>query len=913
MTEEFRITLSDLQYLEVDWRTGGIADPIGQIYNAVVVTLENAFAAAVSGFETAVSSVVNTANAAIRNSISSVSGGITQIISIVQGLPNTLTIAISGLTTQIARNLSSLASSISLVITQVSSAVSSGFISVISSLNSSFSNLSNTVTNTLKGVVSQITNVINPLINTVQGTLSGIGSIVGAVGSQLSSAINTGFNTFVSSLNNSLKGFVDFFNPYVAKIVDIWNWIKSFKLPDFSSLIAFIEAFGADPIGTIRTEFNNVLSDFGIPTLEEIKAMLPTLDNIKKAIFGDIDLTQISGFISSASNFFTAGQAHHSPTGFDDFWNFFSTVVQLFSTSGVLGTFFQTEAWKGILTGKGLTSTIQTDSNFFKPLTDFLTSMWTMIQQDSAPIIKGLQTFFGSLVTAAIKASELPTPDKTITDPFEMIGDSMQQEFKFIAGMVTTKGVITDASATKTTEEVLAVIGLTEALEFGALAVEALHPTKKLQFMDKLKRSFSKIGLGKVTGILGGALVGVSLSPFFRRYFNKLAQVQLISPNELIQMNHRNIMSDKDLDEFLQEHGLNDQFRTGVIELAHPLIGYMTAASAYFRAIAFEGFDATAALTELMELMTMEGVSDTKRKGFTFSDTDLLKKIVYSLPNIRVLRSMWMVGEFDVGEIEDIFTASGLMPVYVKRAAEAVILQGQLPYLKAQEQAFMSKVRHGFETTVTFTELLKKIGYPSTFITPTVAAAQIQTDEEVNILQVSEYDKQYTEGFMIEADYVKNVKPLFKNDAIYTIHKAIADLAVKRLTNTRIRTASDRAISEELAAFATGAVSAKEFETICKAANKTPEEITALEQARQIIYKNLVRTVKFRNYQSALGKGNITPSQFKTLSADLPIDADIVSATEQHIILAMVKAAKISPADANALLADAGIPLITGS
>lgn len=851
MTEVFQISLNDLAFLEADWKIGGIADPVGQIANYIVSSLESAFSSAIGSFQTVVSSTINAAISGVNSLLNSVSSHISQVLLTVQGLPSVISSSLSGITSQISSILNGAVSSISSNITQISYAVSSGFNSILSSLNSSFSALSNSLNATIKNITTQISSSLNPIVSSISSIVSQIGGSLSSIGSSILGSLNNAF----SQLSSSFNGIINQVSGFVGQISSSINSALSSIGQELSAVGAQILVGLQAAFNTFTTQLSGLASAIITPIQSAINTLLTDFFNSAgfKGIISSVFAlpSEISDFFKSATNVLDKLTEQHSPSILDDFEAVLQNIITLFSSSGLFGSLLQSEGLKSFMSGKGILQTVKTDTDFFKPLTDFLTTIWTTIQQDVKPFTDAISSAFGVLVSAAISDFGLPAPAAGITDPFEMIGSTVTQEFDNLAAMVTPKNFITDDNATKTLETILAVIGLTEGLEFGALAIEALHPTKKLQFMDKLKGSFSKIGLGHVTGIVGASLVAVSLSPFFRRYFNKVAQVQLVDPSSLMTMFHREVLNKNDLDEYLQEHGYNPTFRDALIEIG------------------------------------------------------------YDLPSRFILRSMWMVGALVQSDLETIFTQSGMLPKYVKQAASATLLQGQLPYLKAQETAFASQVTKGFETGATLTDMLKKIGYPQTFIDPTVAAANLKADEELNVLQVSEYDKQYTEGYMLRADYVKNITPLFKNTDILNVHIQIADLAVQRMTDSRIRTASDRSISEELTAFANGAISEYEFATICKAAKKTPEEIAALEEARQIIYTNLVRTVKFRNYQGALGKGNITPAQFETLCNALPIDAVIMKATEQHIILGMVKAAKITTATANTLLANAGIPLTT--
>jgi len=994
---DFSITLDDLLILEADWHIGGITDPVGQTASWIVSQIEGALQGAMSTIGGIVSPIINGALSYVNGIIGSIPGQISSVLSSVQNIPGMISSSISGIASQIGSMISGISSTISGALSSVSSVVSSGFSSIIGSLSGMLSGIAGTISTSIGQIGSQISSGFSSLVGSISSTIGSISTAIGGIASTISGALNTAFSqigstigqlgaaigqvgqqiitgitgtltqigtalsgigaTLSTALNSAFQSLNTVLSPFTTQIANLWNWATNLKFPNFAPLISFLEAFGSDPLGAIKGAINDVLTNFGLPTidqieaklkqyvpdlgpvldfvnafekdpigtiknainealkavgfptLDQISALIPTYDGIKKAIFDDIDLTQIGKFVSSAFSFLSAGEAHHSPTGFDDFWNFFGYVAELFSSTGALGTFFESAAWKALVSGKPfpmiLSQTAEQASNFFKPLTDYLTNIWTTIEADATALKDAVSKFLGVLVTDTIAAYKLPKPDPTITDPFAMIGSTVTQEFDEIAGSLITKNFVTDKQAAATIETILAVIGITEALEFGALAVEALHPTKKLQFMDKLKRSFSKIGLGQVTGVVGGALVGVSLSPFFKRYFNKIAQIQLVSPGELIEMEHRDLIAPKDLDTYLQEHGLNQQFRDGVTELGHPLIAYMTAAQAYFRAIAFDGFEPKTAIKELTKLMTFEGVSDSKRSGFTFADTDLLGKILYSLPSRFILRSLWMTGQINADDLAEIFTADGMMPDYVKQAANATVLQGLLPFIKAQASAFETMVQHGFETGATFTDLLKKIAYPTTFITPTVAAAQLKASEEINVLQVSEYDKQYTDGYMTKDDYKAKITGLIKNADILKAHLAIADLAVERATDNRIRAASDRAVSQELIAFADGAVSEEEFATVCKASNKTDEEIAALERARQVIYQGIVRAAKFKNYQNALGREVITPDQFVTACKKLPIDDAILQAAKQRILIAMLPKPKLTAAQDKDIITEA--------
>lgn len=861
MTFDLELTLSDLAFLQEEWQIGGIADPLGQLANYIITTIENAIAPIVRPIINAAQDVLSGLMHALQSGVDYVKANVPSILSAVDGVKNFISQTISNFSNAITNSFRVISSSIVATISQVANSVSSGFSSVLSSLNSSFSNLVSSIGTQVRGIVSSISNILSStfsqltatistafssLSSSIGRTISGVVTALSAVGSQIIAGLQSGFASVSSILTPAFQALQDFIGKQFGDLVHFLNSLHLPQLPTLPTL----------------ADIRNFIVSLKLPTLTDIRGLIDDLkkllnfDAFKNELKKEIQDTlktfipqQILDFVKAATSFITQLTERHSPSILDNIGSFFEFLVGLLSSGGALGTLFESKAWSDLTKGKLPLQTIQADTNFFKPLTDYLSSIWTTIQQDSKPIVDGITKLFSDAIQGALTVSGLPAPDPSVTNPFGMIQSSITKEFDVIAKALTPSSPVSDKQVQSVLPLIGGVIALTEGLEFGALAIEALHPTKKLQFMDKLKASFTKIGLGHITEIIGASLAAASLSPFFRRYFNRLAQVQLVGVNELNTMRHRKLINAEEEDLFLQEHGYNEQFRKALI---------------------------------------------------TIGD---------ELPSRFLIRSLAAVGTLTEDQMEDLFSQSGLLEKYVKDAANSTILQGQLPFIRLQATAFAAQVKQGFETGTTFRELLKKIGYPDTFMTPTIAAAEIQADGELNALQVSEYDKQYTEGYMTQEDYKKNITPLFRNPAILKTHITIADLAVQRMTDSRIRSASDRSISEELSAFATGAVSEKEFESICKAAKKTPDEIAALEEARQIIYANFVRTVKFRNYQSALGKGNIMPEQFEALCTALPIDQRIMKATEQRIILSMVKAKKLTSDEANSLLAQANIAL----
>ena len=895
MSEVFQLSLDDLLTLEADWRIGGIADPVGQIASYIISTLEQAFNFAVSGFQTVVSSIVNTAIGGVNSLLGSVSRNISQVLLTIQSLPNTISSSLSGITSQVSSILNGVVGSISSTITQISYAVSSGFNSILSSLNSAFSNLSSSVNTSIRSISGSISGTLNSIVNSISSIVSQIGGSLSSIGQQILNSLENAFSQLSSSFNETVKQINTFLQPLISQLQT--------ALPSMEKIIVFLAAFGANPIVAIQNGLNTVLKAFGLPSLDDIRheienalsgaipALKPLLDtlssindtvnSIPKTLVDTVTskdflntLTntvtntikevvvlpeEIKNFFNSATKVLDKLVEQHSPSILDDFGSALTNIIEAFSATGIFGSLLQSEAWKSFLSGKGFASTIKTDTNFFKPLTDYLSQLGSGIVPLLQDFITNVESGFNDLgnfiVDGIIKTSGLPAPNASLTDPLQKLASSLFDPktgwAAKIAPTLRTNSLIPAELVATAIGEVSLITASTESAEtLGAIA-DAAHPTKKLQIKDLMHEFFERIGLGNVTAVVGATLVGASFRPLMTRWWNKQSQLQLVGVRELMEMFDRKLLAPAELDEYLQEHGYDKTFRDSLIQ------------------------------------------------------------IHYQPPSIRILRSMWMVGSLTQNDIEEIFHLTNMMPKYIPIAAASVVLQGILPFLRAQAAAFQVQVKNGFETITTFSDMLKKINYPSPFIQPTLDAATIQVEETTDVLQVAEYDKQYTEGYMNRADYLKNITPLFKNPDILKIHVQIADLAVQRMTDSRIRTASDRSISESLADYATGTLSTKDFEAICVAAKKTPEEITALEAARQAMYKHLVRTVKFRNYQGALGKGNISPAQFEALSKALPIDNTIMKATEQHIILGMVKAAKITPTAANALLAQAGIPLTT--
>lgn len=1023
--------LLDAGFLSLDWEIGGIVDPVANIANLIISSIDGFLTSVESAIIGALSNTINSAIGGISAAINNISGGFNSIIAAVNNLPS-----------QISGTLASLGSQISGVINQISGILASSISQIISQVQGGFSQVSSAigsiasqVSSSLNSIVSQLSGMLNGIVSSVQSGINSLGSIFAAALAQLGASIQgglnqvggflttlggqiqTGFNSLVGQISGTLQAFAatvsadigqvtqflntlggqitQGFNTLVGQLTqDLNNLIGQvntalgkIQLPDFKGLLSFLEAFGADPIGTIikavTPALDSVLKAFGLPTVEDIQKVIgnvqtdianiakffegeflsfiqnpskfitdlldsalkaigfPTIEDIGKAIEDKLasvftldNLLKLLGipkdienifvsFIEDAAKVFSWATTAHSPTPLENLSSIFSSAAKI-STAPTSGTAADQKAPPLILNPVTPYATrnaayLAEYGNFniwsWNSLFDFLNTMGAKIlgglQTFATDVSKGFDSLANYIIDGAVKTFSLPAPDAKATNPFAKLQSIFFKQFQAIAKMSNTQSPVVTEMVLNVVDAVSGATLVSEVMEWAGVAVDAAHPLKKLQIKDKIKDFFSKIGLGHVSGIIGATLVAASLHPVMTRFWNKQSQVQLLGIGELNSMEHRGLIKPEDLDIYLQEHGLDKLFRQGATELAHPLLNAQIAASAYFRLIAFENFDAGKAVIQLQTLFGMQGYADAKRKGFDFADTQLLSKLIYDLPSRFILRSMWMTGQLKTSDLEQLFTAGGMMPSFVKPAAAATALQGQLPFLKAQEAAFVTMVQHGFETGDTLTTLLKKINYPDSFITPTVAAAQLKADEEVNVLQVSEYDKQYTEGYMTKDKYVEAVKPLFKNQKIYAIHQSIVDLAVQRTTDNRIRTASDRAISQELIAFAEGAVSAADFEAVCKAGGKTADEIKALEKARQIIYANMLRIKKFRTYQTALAKQNIDTTTFETLCTALPVDAAYMKAAEQFILVNLIPKPKLTKDQVAALLAQAQLQLVT--
>jgi hypothetical protein len=467
-----------------------------------------------------------------------------------------------------------------------------------------------------------------------------------------------------------------------------------------------------------------------------------------------------------------------------------------------------------------------------------------------------------------------------------------------------------------------------EGFEWAGLAVDAAHPLKHLQLKDKFEKFVNKIGLGNVTGVVGASLVAASISPLLSRYWNKISKVQLPNASVLIDMWRKGTFEEKILDEYLKEHGLDDNFAKGMKELAWKVPNFDMIASAYMRFVNEGKIDLKAAEVELEKYLDVFDLRDKAREGFTFSEHDLFFKMLYRGLSRFERRYMNATGQLTKEDLEKILTADLLRSDLVPKLAKAELLQGSVAWRMRIVTEIQERVRKGFALEVDFKKILQEADFTSNLIGYAESANKLDIQTTIDEARLKEADTNYTQAFIQKEDYVKIVTDVIKNEVIRKQYIELADLARKRFDLSQVRDEKDRIITLDLTSTASGAMSLTDFIKVCLALKNRKlteadkgtlakaesdfnggamkrddylkivsdtiknDETTLLVETAILTLDGKIRDTRFKTYQTQFAKGHISSDTFVTKAVALPMSKALALAVRDRIQVQLTPRAK---------------------
>jgi hypothetical protein len=320
---------------------------------------------------------------------------------------------------------------------------------------------------------------------------------------------------------------------------------------------------------------------------------------------------------------------------------------------------------------------------------------------------------------------------------------------------------------------------------------------------------------------------------------------------------------------------------------------------AYLRFMIEGKISRSAMESELTSYLKVFDLKDIKRSFASFSEKDLIGKLIYRFLSRFERRSLNAIGLLDETTAGNILTADRVRPDLIPLLVKAERLQGSLTFREKIRSNITERITKGFELPGTFNATMLKIEYAQSAIDYLVQANQLDIQTTIDEARLKEVDQNYTNAFIDRDEYAGIVTDIIKNPAIAKEHIDILDIARKRTDIQRVREEGNLAVSYELAAFSQGAVTTSEFEEVAAAMGKKPDEIETLEKARVILLSNKTRIVKFGTLQYLLAKRQITRDQFLGHASKLPIDVGLAGATADKIIAQSLAKAKSTPAKAD--------------
>jgi hypothetical protein len=954
------ITIQDLLPEITDWNIGGIADPLGQIYASIVNTIGGFITSAISSIGTATSQIISGATSILKGLIDGITGTINRIAATIGQLPQQISSSISGIVTSIQSVVGGIVSSISSMVASISATLSSGFSSLMLGINSALSG----VRSAISGIVSSVQSTISGIASSIAGTIGNIVSSISSLGASLSASIRSGFQSFMDTVDkiassiestaNKIAGAIETaFTSFVGKVQQAFAGFKfpEIKLPTLPTFEDF------------KKWISDATKDIKFPTLDDIKKWfselkLPTLDDITKGVtdyFDKFDWSkvlklpeEVLGFLKLGAKFLGKMLEEKSPSPLDDLINaikFWLAPLQAgtweVAKLGGMGAFGSILTWffdlkqvdpkdpkAGFFFEQKKDVTLNPFDAFANYLKDLGSNIVKGLTEFGTAVMEGMNTVGNWIVDGVIKTFKLPTPDAAIKDPFGKIFNSIIQLFSGFAKKLRTKTAIMPELMTEAFGQVVMAVGASEALEYTGLAVDVSHPIKNLQLKDKMEKFVEKIGLGNVTSVIGLTLVAASLRPVFQRYWNKLSQVQLPSENVLIEMHRKGVFDEKLLNEYLSEHGLDSVFAKGLKELAWHIPNFDVIADAYLRYVNEEKLTIADAEKELVKYLDVYDYRPTARKGFSFSERELVAKMLYRGVSRYERRSLNLTGMLKKDDLVKILRADRLRPDLIEPLADAEILQGTASFRGQIASKVTERVQKGFIVLDEFKKVLADAKFSSDMIGYGSTAQQLDIQTTIDEARLKEADLNYTQAYIQRPEYVKIVTDVIKNEAIRKEHIAIADIARTRFDKGTVRNEQERILTLFLAWLSEGSLSHADF--VYMAMGLKNVELTAKQNTDLMKlegdYKNgtlklddylnavygvvqddevvlsleagimslqaKIRSTKFKTLQTLLAKNRLSSLQFIDQSVKLPVDKEYASCVKDRIVSQLLPKAK---------------------
>ena len=332
-----KLSYEDVADLIVDWRVGGVTDPLGQLIDwlwnnikGFLETISNSLHSAIDSAVTAITSGIETiiegAMSAITAAIDAVSSGlealINGIVGAIEGVSTFIGSAIDSVLGFIGSIGESILNAISSVVSSVIDAISSGIATIgeviggiVSTITSAIGGIVNTISGILQGIANSIMSGLASLANTISGIISGIvstitglfsqlasalgglastiGSMISSAFSQLSGMISGLIDTVVSTMRDLLSGLADAISGLVSQIMD-----------GISGLVSMISTALSEFINTVVNTISGIISDI----LDAITSGLTELGQMFSDAFSGVYSFFASVFEQITANLVQLGQ-----------------------------------------------------------------------------------------------------------------------------------------------------------------------------------------------------------------------------------------------------------------------------------------------------------------------------------------------------------------------------------------------------------------------------------------------------------------------------------------------------------------------------------------------------------------------------------------------------------------------------
>lgn len=922
MNDLIDIKIEDLSDLSIDWNIGGIADPLGQIANYIVSTIGGYINTAIARISSTVSNVINSIIGNITSLVNQAIGGITYIRSVIGNIPSQIASALSGIISNIQSIVNRITSQVASSLAGISGSISSAFSSVLSSINSVLSG----VRSALSGIVSQIQSILSGLSITIINTIHSISSTFSSIGSQILAGVSSAFSQVTGVLNQLYAGLKGLGSEIIAGIqsglTQIWNGIIGVGTQIISGISSAFNTFSK-----VIDEFSHSLTQTFKPVIdaltgfgqyftgEFLEFMKDPLGFLKTGLKDIIKLPdEFLKFVTLGVKVFDKFLEEHSPSALDDLINGITTWFGLFThdtyeilktgasggigflLAGLIDVFF---TWKKDVSGKWTAESKPNISlNPAEGITDYFNSILTNALDSLKTVWASLTKAFNDagtfVISEIVQLTGSQKYDQPTKDPFTRLTGLVMGSLQDLAVGVTTPTPIDLKEALIFADGVATTTIFTELLEYAGLEVDAVHPIKNLQLKDKFEKFFSKIGLGNVTAVIGATLVGASLSPFFTRYWNKISKVRLPDVGALIGMWERGFGTENDLDEYMAEHGYDEHFRDGLKELRFNIPSINELTVAYLRFVNDGKITLEKALSDITGYMKYHHIRDTARSTFSFSEQEILLKLLYRGISRYERRNLNLQGVLTELDLRNILRADRAPPDYLDKMVKGELLLSTQTFRNAIASKINERVQKGFMLKDEFTKGLQDISFNTTMIGFIDIANQYDILTSIDEARLKEIDLNYTQGVIEKPEYEKTITDIIKNDMIRKEHIAIADIARDRWEDSSVRDEGNRVLTQAYLNVSSGFSNTSDIATLSKTLGRTDKEIALIRVASDNLVASKMRQIQFKTLQSRLAKNRLSKKDFIAQATALKIDPAYVGAVAEYVYTQSLTKLKVS-------------------